>query len=252
MFSQKCRRRLLMLCAIVFLPGQAFSDNTLQCERVFPESIRVEALQHCNQPVAGMDNDLNAKGKDFDLALATRVLKYNNIGGSIFTISPKVKKTIYRSANLAQSPRCLDELVNQRKVTTIINLYSGTYANAQILNALEQNEFQTVGGDSYVLINNFMVDTDQMALSELNQRIASIIKLMVNTPDNVLIHCLVGENDTGVIFGVLQKCYNKRPLQEISNNASCHMGRYSTAYESKAYQNALKIIDQYPCDLLKS
>lgn len=250
-FLEKYCVRLITLCSLFFLPGMAFSDNTLLCEGVFPASSQVKALQYCNQPIADMDNSLNATGKDFDLALAMRVLTHNNIGASVFSLGPTLQKTIYRSANLAQSPTCLDELVKQRKVTTIINLYSGTFANAQTLNALEQNEFQSAGGESYVSINNFMVDAKRMTMNELNQRIASIIKFIVNSNDNVLIHCLVGENDTGVIFGVLQKCYNKRPMQEISHNASCHMGRYSTAYEAKAYQNVIHIIDQYPCDLLK-
>ena len=80
-----------------------------------------------------------------------------------------------------------------------------------------------------------------------NKKITTILRYIQAQEGNVLIHCLAGQHLTGVIFGVLQKCYNKLPLTVIKKNAECHMGVPLSRYAQKAHDKTLALIDAFPC-----
>ena len=153
-------------------------------------------------------------------------------------------KKIYRSAYLATSPLCITSL-KKNGVSTIINLYSGNSGYAKQLLTLERQIAKSNRIDNYIAIDGFQYDAP-IPLAKMNAKITTILKKIIHAPNDVLIHCYAGEHDTGVIFGIVNKCFNKLSLSAIKKNASCHM-ETNTPYGKEAIKKVLHLIKQYPC-----
>ena len=229
------------------------SEHYFTCEKVFPLKLQVESLKYCTQTPGVIINHGEKKTLNLNFSLSSMIHKHQNTGASIINFPNNNTKIVYRSANLGMSPLCIKELHDQRDVETIIKLYSGLFGYSPQLSALEMRVFQNVGGKTYMQILDYEVDhLEQNQIEGLNKQIAEIISYIRYSKGNVLIHCLVGEHDTGVIFGVLQKCYNHLPLEMIEKETVCHISDSSTPYEVNTRKNIFNIIKQYPCDLLKN
>lgn len=219
----------------------SFSD-TFQCERVFPKDLQVEQIASCNSSYA-----MGTK-RNQDNELLQRIIKNNNLGGITINFPHNGKKIVYRSAYLAASPMCIAEL-SKSGVTTVVNLYSGKLAYAPQMLPLEQAIFKRNGTKKYIQIDGFMVNSST-ALAELNAKMVTIMKLIEKAKGNVLIHCDSGEHDTGVVFAVLNKCFNRQLLKPLEENAACHMDS-TTQYGRRTYKRLQEIVKQFPCELLE-
>lgn len=237
------------LSALITLTASpAYSDEGSSCEDVFSIDIQVKKLKNCNQ-----NRTFVRKGSadQKSISLLEAMKNHNNVGASVVKFRNK-KKIVYRSANLAEAPLCLQDVVRDGKVKTIIDLHSGTVGFEAEVRNLEASVFTRLGGETYIFINDYMVDSPNYSASQMNTRIASIIKLIASSDGNVLIHCLTGEHDTGVIFGVIQKCYNGIPIEQISKNLACHMAHMNSShYAISTYEIANNLIKNFSCDLLE-
>jgi|GEM_PF-1861455 hypothetical protein len=245
------KKTMLAICFIAMqsiIAGNAAATN-FQCEKVFSSSLQVSNVKHCNSSyVNNLPNPKKIGRVLFNNALFFSVLKNNNLGAVKILFRNGERKTVYRSAYLAGSPLCIHAL-SKRKIQTVVNLYSGHLGYAAHMHSLEAAIFKANGVRHYLRINNYMVDALRLPQKKLNNKIANIIKKIITAKGNVLIHCYTGEHDTGVIFGVLNKCLNKQSPKAIQENTSCHMG-HTSKYGQKTYLRVTKIIRHFPCSLL--
>jgi protein tyrosine/serine phosphatase len=132
---------------------------------------------------------------------------------------------VFRSSILARNPACLEQLVKTRGVRTIVNLYSGDLIAEGPLAAEEADAFTRVGGHSYIRIlglSDYPTPTESIA--DIQARIASAIELIRAAPGNVLVHCVGGIHRTGEVYGILQKCFNRLPMEAIQRDYVHHAG----------------------------
>ncbi|RUR08911.1 hypothetical protein [Legionella sp. km772] len=240
------------LCLLLSLPAFANSSNSFRCEAMLPQEFQVPSLKYCNQKIVYIPASVEDKYNSpyFDVYMTDQVLKNNNMGAMVVNLPNKQKKIVYRSASLAGSPFCLNELVSKRQVNTIVNLIARPIAHAQFLQALEEDEFRSIGGASYFHVLNYGVTPDTIVNAQFFQLITTIIKQILHTKGDVLIHCVSGEHDTGIIFAILQKCYNKIPVDIIKKSTLCHIGPQVYSYQKASYNILSQVIDEYPCSLL--
>ncbi len=232
---------------VISLQAQAFAPVGLRCENGFPKKLQVDALTSCNQET--ISTKLQPGMPSFDATLTDLILRHNNIGGSVVNF-PNQSKVVYRSANLGGSPLCLQELHQIRKVDTIFNLSNSPIGHQSQQTMLEENLFESLGGDAYVKIFNIALQPQSKITKEYYLNVAKVIHYINDAQGNVLIHCLAGEHVTGVIFGVMQKCYNQIPIEFVKKNTRCHFGQAQTQYMHDMANLAIKIIEDYPCAIL--
>lgn len=241
-------RIALIIAQFALYSTTVFAAN-FQCERVFSSDLQVSQIKFCNSLTIDNLPERSKIGKnEFDNKLYYSVLADNNLGGIKVLFPGNQEKIVYRSSYLAGAPLCIQSL-SQNGVRTVINLYSGNLGYAPYLYPLEKNIFQENNVRDYIQIQEYMVNALELAPEELNLKIVDIIKKIASAKENVLIHCYSGTYDTGVIFGILSKCYNKQSLDNIRQEALCHIGG-SLGYQRTGFPRIMKIIEQFPCELL--
>lgn len=246
---RKLNLNLGLIVVFLILRNIPTFASTFQCERVLSPDLQVNQVKFCNSSYVDKLPSPNKVGKTtFNNELYYNVLNKNNLGGVKVLFPNDQEKIVYRSSYLVGAPLCIQNLSNLG-VNTVINLYSGNLGYAPNLYHLEQHIFKENKVTNYTQTQGYMVDALNLTPKELNLKIAAIIKSIATAKGNVLIHCYTGEHDTGVIFGVLNKCYNKQMLKNIRQDTLCHMGETSD-YQYKTFQHAMKIIEQFPCELL--
>jgi len=121
------------------------------------------------------------------------------------------------------------------------------------LTSKEQKIFKKVGGTFYVHSLGFSDRPWKYADKKLlYNHITLIVKLIKNTSGNILIHCLGGMHRTGVIFAVIQKCYNQISLEKLTENYKCHVDWKNETDQGKYYPWDIETIKDFPCEMLKS
>ena len=186
------------------------------------------------------------KFKEFNLKITE---ENNNIGGGVFNFLSG-KKVVYRSSILNENPKCLEELTKEKGVETVIYLYFGNYIDEKEIPYQEEIMFKKFGGKFYINTLNFddFMTQEPKDSSSRNKLMASIIKYIEASPGNVLIHCLGGMHRTGLIYGILQKCVQKTPMNEIIKTYNKHVG-YKNADNPGTYSKYdIQSIEDYPCD----
>ncbi|CDZ75913.1 Protein tyrosine/serine phosphatase [Legionella massiliensis] len=236
-----------LLCIASLCSTNSYAQTNFSCERNFPATLQVKSINECKETPATIK-----KTNDLNIQLVNALFHDQNLGATVLNLPGNKHKIVYRSANLAGAPLCMKSLVEQRQVHTIVNLYSGKRGYNRELVALEKAVFNDVGGKEYIQIQDFFTThVEPSQIPALNKQIAQIAKTIANSEGNVLVHCLVGEHDTGVIFGVLQKCYNKLPIKQVINEMGCHLTQdISPAYQRAAFNSVAKLIKEFPCELI--
>lgn len=250
--SNPLRANLIGLLAATLLQMLCFTNCNAKalfsCERHFPVDLQVESIGDCSET----STNLPENEKNMNLVLFANLLKNQNMGGSLIKLPGGKNKIVYRSANLAGAPLCINSLVKRRQVTLIMDLYAGKLGYSEQLTALEKAIFKESGGQIYTQpLDFYSVDVKPAVQRIINKEIVRIIHNIIREEGNVLVHCLTGEHDTGVIFGILQKCYNKLTPKQIEENMMCHSTKkLSTDYQKNAYKNVIGIINQFSCEWL--
>lgn len=238
-----------------------FSDTSIQCQGcndTIPESLRLPKI-HSGKDYTVYEDKMDAVyGKQpevFEDLFKKHVAEYNNISGSVIHF-PSGDKHVYRSAMLAFSPDTLQELVTERNVKTIIHLSNKKTVNQALWTHKEKAIFIQLGGklQNYIHIKDFdYIFNDDDELTSGKEKVAEIIHLIEKCEGNVLIHCLGGEHKTGLIFEIMQKCYNRVGMENITERYKCHTAwSADPAIKSGYKQNNIDFIRSYPCKLLQA
>jgi len=236
------------------VPTSALSA-TFRCEKMFEKKnqLQIPSDFACNTQAAHGDNLrllFNTNKPLFAKKLLTLVKLDNNIGGIQLNGSNKI---LLRSAILTYSPQCLFQIKQQYHIDNIVNLYYGQLVDLSKQIEQEKKLFKKSGGDQYINILNFSYKTQEYkSRAEMNTHIAKITNTVLSLPGNTLIHCLIGSHRTGIIFGVIQKCVNHAPLNEIIDNYKCHVGWKSNAHPGAYHQENIDVIKEFPCDLINN
>jgi len=160
--------------------------------------------------------------KTFTKLLST----YSNVGYEYINF-PNGGKIVFRSATFGPNPDGLKSLVKNAHITTIINLFSAKWVyNLDELNLKEKNAFMSVGGQNYIQILHFSDNPAKYPNREVFlNKISQIIKYIQYSDGNVLIHCLGGEHRTGIIFGILLRCFNDLSMEKVIDNYKLHVSK---------------------------
>jgi len=226
---------------------------SFRCDIKTPK-YKIEAVEGCSDRVVWneeLDQIRKTDPAKFDAMVAEQVTRDTNFGATRIKVGKKSEKEIYRSSFTNKSPLCLENLVKKRKVTTIINLYSGEIPNNIQMTQEESSLFQKDGGKQYLRILNYDYRMpDEAAQKAIYEKVKEVVSLVKQAPDNVLMHCYGGQHRTGIIFGIIQKCLNRIPIDEVIAEYRCH-----TAYESPEHPGGAKpenerAIREFPCKTL--
>jgi len=174
-----------------------------------------------------------------------------NMGGTWFTFPNGVKKQIFRSSFIVGKEKCLKYLIEKNNVSTIINYYGGSMSSAAMLSKEEMDLYKTLGGSTYIRIMDFEYKFKKMPKDKIIKKIVEIIKLIEYAPENVLIHCYGGMHRTGIIYGVMQKCLNKIPVEKILDEYKCHVAWESKKLKGGYCSDNETMIREFPCKLLR-
>lgn len=186
----------------------------------------------------------------FQRELTEFVTRYNNLGGARFRL-PTGDKVVYRSSILTRNPGCLSHLVQKASVASVVNLYSGTLIRERELAFDEEALFERFGGRSYVHILGFSdVPKPDYDSGAIHRDLAGIVGIIGALPGNVLIHCVGGIHRTGLVFGVLQKCFGAESLDRVVADYTRHAG--GVVAGNPEYRPAnVEIIRDFDCGKVK-
>lgn len=250
------KKFLIISLALIVLDilGANSLATPFQCEKVFSQSLQVNQVPFCNSEYDADHIDLSKVGRvNYDNQIYNAMLHKNNLGGIKVVFPDGKTKIVYRSAYLVGAPLCIHAL-SMLGVKTVINLYSGNYAYAHALKHLEKAIFNENGVPYYIHDHSFnvmhVVDFQKKNQQALNSEVVKIIGKIRSAKGNVLIHCYVGEHESAIIFGVLNKCYNHQSIQSVNQDNYCH-SPHNNKFFDKAYNSVLKIVDQFPCASLQ-
>jgi hypothetical protein len=247
-------KKLLLILFIILPLTMAHADDSFRCSKYTHDSLKVLKLPTCSDEYAwnyGLDELRKKDQNAFDTKIMNFVLRYNNMGGTIVKF-PSGNKTVYRASFLSGNETCISNLVNKGNVKTIVNLYGGKLATQNELAIKEKTLFQQHGGQLYINILNYNHEigenNDKQAIFK---KVKSIIKQIEKSEGNVLIHCYGGVHRTGIIYGVMQKCLNKLPIDKVIEEYKCHTGYESPKLPGGYKAENITIIEEFPCETLE-
>jgi len=174
---------------------------------------------------------------------------------------------LFRSAIIIEpkeSGGCFNSLVKNGDVQHVINLYGGTFPLQDKIE--EERERSAQLGVSFFdardqpdLCWRKLVEEEECYLGNLEvamKRLAAVIQDQILKPGgeaprgNIYLHCAGGMHRSGIIFGVLRKCFNGDPMDEIEQEYKRHTA-YTSDEQPGGYEELnLKFIKDYDCSLL--
>lgn len=234
--------------------GKVTRSASFQCDLPQP-ALKVDAVEGCSDRVvwnSELDSIRKTDPAKFEAMVAEQVTRDTNFGATRIPLGKGRFKEIYRSSFTHKSPACLEKLVKDRKVTAIINLYSGEIENNIQMTREESSLFQKFGGKQYLRVLNYDYRMPDSAAQEaIYGKVREAISLMKQAPDNVLMHCYGGQHRTGIIFAVIQKCLNRVPIEDVLREYRCHTAWESAEKPGGAKPENEKAIREFPCASLK-
>lgn len=239
---------------VLFLQASLGACRCEICLRNIPEEIQVPPLLHCTEythyePQLGLLKTDNPKL--FETELKEHVKKYNNAAGMIVSFPDGTRKSVYRSGYLGENPEAIQELVKERHVETMINIHNTDKFDSGPWIEKEKALFYSYGGKEYIYISDFNYNfANAEQKDKVMQKIASIIKLIQQSEGNVLFHCMGGEHRSGIIYGVLHKCYHKIAMESIIQEYKCHAAWQSEEQPGGYNPNNEELIRDFPVEYL--
>jgi len=248
------------ICMIIFniscllFVGKAFS--ICDCGLTIPVELRLKQLDY-GVAYTKYETEFNEISKDdalFEQLFKLHVAKFNNISGSVIKFN-RAPKDVYRSAILSENIALLSELVKTRNVTSIVVLTNSKIFDITPWIAKERLIFAILGGINFIHIldldSNLNMD-NKLEVQKMYITVASIINMIANTDGNVLIHCLGGEHKTEMVFEIMQKCFNKIDMDNITKRYKCHTGWENKTNKGGFRENNVDFIRNFPCVLINN
>lgn len=236
-----------------------FSINSVfaisKCESYIPDELRLEKFSNvsvCTEYEKEIGEAFHNDKVLFEQLFKLHVAKYSNISGSIINFKEKPKK-IYRSAILSENLALLSRLVKERNVKSIVVLTNSKIFDIMPMINKEREFFSVLGGRQFNHVLDFNCDFDfgnKNEVEETRGKVRSIIKLIENSEGDVLIHCLGGEHRSEVVFEVMQRCFNKVDMENITQRYKCHTGWESETSIGNYRKENLDFIRDFPCEIL--
>lgn len=236
-----------------------FSINSVfaisKCESYISDELRLEKFSNasvCTEYEKEIGEAFHNDKVLFEQLFKLHVAKYSNISGSIINFKEKPKK-IYRSAILSENLSLLSELVKKRNVKSIVVLTNSKIFDIMPMINKEREFFSVLGGRQFNHVLDFNCDFDfgnKNEVEEARGKVRSIIKLIENSEGDVLIHCLGGEHRSEVVFEVMQRCFNKVDMENITQRYKCHTGWESENSIGNYRKENLDFIRDFPCEIL--
>ena len=242
-----------IISVLLFLSNKAFAIEI--CNSNIPKDLRLDKLSNgteCTKYEKEIGQAFHNDKVLFEQLFKLHVAKYSNISGSIVNFKDSPKK-IYRSAILSENLALLSELVKERNIKSIVVLTNSKIFDIAPMIKKERDFFSVLGGKQFNHVLNFHCDfdfNDKKEVKKAQGKVASIIKLIENSDGDVLIHCLGGEHRSEVVFEVMQRCFNKLDMDNITQRYKCHTGWESESSIGNYRKENLDFIRDFPCELL--
>jgi hypothetical protein len=216
-----------------------------------------------------------------DKALEARFRLTSNMNGARFDFPSGVSRVVFRGAYhapqftplsvLRQAPgekdkkvSCMRELVGQYKLAKIVNYDELDWKSAEILTEEERDlllrhnrnatywEFTKAFGRTFQYkFAKVKGDTLEERKAAVMRDVVRIIREIEGDPTQegaVYIHCYGGHHRTGAVYGVLQKCFGKMPVNDIIDEYKCHIGYESPEKPGGYHADNEALIREFPCD----
>ena len=202
-----------------------------------------------------------------------QMLKPNNLGvvplkGKTYTQDGQTYPVlIFRTGLMTdaeQPDSCMRSLIDVARVRHVINLYAGTFPLHDFI--ATEEKVATQMGASYhneAKIKRPWRDMiEDLEDYEKNQpapmqAVADLINTQILRPGggapqgNILVHCAGGMHRTGMTYGIIRRCINQDPMEEIEDCYKCHTA-FKSADEPAGYEELnVRFIREFDCSLLK-
>jgi len=247
---------LLALASFFYGPYSEAKDPSktpFRCDIAKP-ALTAGKLSSCSDSVAwsyGLDEIRKSNPELFEKTVQEQVAANPNVGSGVFTLPDGTKKTIYRSSFLSNAPACIKELVSKGGVRSVVNLYNmGDLESHTQLSIDEKAQFQKAGAQVYTDILNYQYKFKEVKKERIIDKVAEIVSVVQSVPGNVLMHCYGGMHRTGLVFAVMQKCFNKVPLAQVLNEYHCHVAYENEERAGGRSKDNEEVIRDFPCDKL--
>jgi hypothetical protein len=154
-------------------------------------------------------------------------------------------KKLYRGSFLTFHPKCIKALVDKSNKLTVVNIYSGSVNLASDLSELERREFKLFGVADYLYFQDFHTTSS-------DHEIVTLIEILNRLPGDIYLHCFGGIHKTGLLFGVIQKCINKLPIDTVIEEYRCHASYQSPHAVGSSRKYDEDRLKNFDCSILQS
>jgi hypothetical protein len=246
-------------------------DDTNGYGLVTPEILKRKELKKLFDKKT--DEEVTKDTKLKDLALEAKFRTTSNMNATTFTFSNGVTRVVFRGSYLAPmfsdnsilekrlfekdlKRSCMKALVKKFDLSKILNYDELDWDSAKRMTKDEKNmfsqlnpngnywEFLTTQNESfqYKFKNSKGSTLEEQKKSLINQ-----VKIIINeiagdpkVPGAAYIHCYGGHHRTGLVWGVMQKCLGKMPIEDVLSEYTCHVGK-------GAHKDNEIMIREFPC-----
>ena len=128
------------------------------CSNRAPERVRAPIARGCDDTVYWDYTLAESRASDpalFEKTIVAELTEHQNMGGARFRFPSGIEKTVYRGSFLTANLACLDGLVKERNVRSVVNLYRGELQSHIELAEQEARAFESFGGRAYLQILNY-------------------------------------------------------------------------------------------------
>ena len=225
--------------------------------------------------------DVNASEPLKDKALEAKFRLTSNMNAARFTFPSGVTRTVFRGSYIApqftpdsvlvpqsgevdRNRACVSDLVASEGLNKIVNYDELDWHSAHTMTREEKAllmglnskatywEFTPAQGRTF----QYKFSKGRGATPEEKKRdvmgmVASIIREIEGNPaqaGSVYIHCYGGHYRTGAVWGVLQKCMGKMPVNDIIDEYKCHIGYESPERPGGYHADNEALIREFPCE----
>ncbi len=111
---------------------------------------------------------------------------------------------------------------------------------------------------NFVSINHFQYKFSKIKAENLEAQkkvvmndVATIIHEIEGDPKKpgaVYIHCYGGHHRTGIVWGVMQKCLGKVPIEDVIGEYKCHIGYQDEKHKGGFHPDNETLLREFPCE----
>lgn len=163
---------------------------------------------------------------------------------------------------------CFSSLLDAGDVRHVVNLYDGDLPTADLLGAEARaaaargatyhSADDGAGTDGYGPWRDQLrrAFDDPVVRDEATRSLARLVREQVLAPGggphrgNVHVHCGGGMHRTGLVVGIVEKCVNRTPLDEVEANYRAHVGWRSAAEPGGFEEHHVTFLREFDCRLL--